>query len=544
MAFPVSNPILGFSLIVILGYFSGLLAKKIHLPGIIGNLCAGLLLGPFGLGILSFELVENRFSPIGSIAFGFIAISIALHLKKEEFKKIIMLSFFDIFLTFLIIFVPFLYLTSSLYLSILVGITGATTAPAASLAIVRESRAKGPLVSALLPTIALNNVLCTILFTLILGILGILTETDGFSLFTLLKQIFFASFLGIVFGYLFCISVPFIKKTGIKTIWASFFVLLILIGIAEQLHLPILLSSICMGLVITNTEKIADEVFDAFNRLESFIYLLFFTMAGTHLNPSFALQEGCFIILFVITRFIGKISGGYIGAYMAKIPKKGLFGIGLLPQAGLALAFLLLLEDKAILPSRLMDIYSNIILAGVMLNEFSGSIGTKLLFKITKEEGKAYPPVFGFITDEDIIIGLDAEDRWEAITKLVHQICLRKKIPFSEEGKLLESVIERELSMTTGIGKSLAIPHGIIEKENSKILGIFAISHKGIDFRSMDGLPAHFIILSLVPKDRLEDHLKYLTDLSRIFSKPFVSSALMEARTEEEVIRILLEAQQ
>ncbi len=540
----ISNPVLGFSLIVILGYLGGLLAKKIHLPSIIGNLCIGFLLGPFGLGIFSFDLIEDKFSPIGSIAFGFIAVSIALHLKKKEFKKVIVLSFFDILFTFSIIFLSFLYFTSSPYLSVLLGITGATTAPAASLAVVRESRAKGPLVSALLPTIALNNVLCIVLFTFILGILGILVRANSLSLFSLLKQMLFASSLGVVFGYLFCLSAPFVKRIGVKTIWASFFALLILVGVAEQLHLSVLLSSICMGFVIANSNKVADEVFGAFNKFESFVYLLFFTMAGTHLNPSFALQEGWFIALFVAARFLGKLSGGYVGACMARLPKSKLFGIGLLPQAGLALAFLLLLEEKGIFPSNLMDFYSTIVLSGIMLNEFSGSVGTKLLFKVTKEEGKAYPPVFGFITDKDVIIGLDAEDRWEAITKLVHQICLRKGIPSSEEGRLLESVIERELSMTTGIGKSLAIPHGVIEREDSKILGVFAISHKGIDFRSMDGLPVHFIILSLVPKDRLEDHLKYLAEVSRVFSKPFVSSALMEARTEQEVIKILLEAQQ
>ena len=540
----VSNPLLGFSLVVILGYLGGLLAKKIRLPSIIGNLCVGFLLGPFGLGILTFDLIEDKFSPIGSIAFGFIAVSIALHLKKEEFRKVAVLSFFDILFTFSIIFLSFLYFTSSPYLSLLLGITGATTAPAASLAIVRETRAKGPLVSALLPTIALNNVLCIVIFTLILGILGILVEVKDLSLFLLLRQILLASSLGVLFGCLLCFSVPFVKRIGIKTIWASFFTLMILVGVAEQFHLSILLSSICMGLVIANSKKMADEVFGAFSRLESFVYLLFFTMAGTHLNPSLALQEVWFIALFVISRLLGKLSGGYVGACMAKLPKRKLFGIGLLPQAGLALAFLLLLEEKRILPTNLMDLYSTIVLSGVMLNEFSGSIGTKLLFKVTKEEGKAYPPVFGFITDRDVIIGLDAEDRWEAIAKLVHQICLKKGIPSSEEGRLLESVIERELSMTTGIGKSLAIPHGVIERKDSGILGIFAISHKGIDFRSMDGLPVHFIILSLVPKDRLEDHLRYLAEVSRVFSKPFVSSALMEARTEQEVVKILLEAQQ
>ncbi len=535
----ISNPILGFTLIVIFGYLGGLLARRLHLPSIIGNLSAGLIFGPFCIKIFSHELIESGLSPLNSIAFGFIAFSIALHLKIEEFKKVCILTFSDILLTgFLISFVFFL-VTGSILFSLLLGITGATTAPAASLAIVHETRAKGPLVSALLPTIALNNVVCTILFTFILGLLS----NSGSALFhTGLIQLLIALFLGISAGVLFCFSVSFIKKLKINILWASFFSLMILVGIADQLHISPLFASICMGLVITNTKEIADEVFEAFSKIESFIYLLFFTMAGAHLDPSFIVQKWKLIILFVASRAIGKLVGGYIGAFFTGLYKKALFGIGLLPQAGLALAFLLLLEDKGLVPS-LMETYSAIILSAVVLNEFLGSIATKILFRLTKEEGKAYPAIFGFIKTDDIVMGIDAEDKWEAIAKLVHHLCVKKGIPFSQEGQLLEGVIKREMSMTTGIGRSLAIPHGIVQNQQN-IIGIFAISYKGIDFGAMDGKPVHFIILSLIPEDKLDEHLRYLTQLSKIFSKPFISAALMEARTEEEVLRILWEAQQ
>lgn len=530
----ISNPILGFTLIVISGYFFGLLARKAHLPSIIGNLCAGIVFGPSCFNLFSRELIEEGLSPINSIAFGFIAISIALHLKIEEFKKVCVLSFSEIFFTFVFIFISSFIATSSLLLSVLLGITGATTAPAASLAIVQESRAKGPFVSALLPTIALNNVICTLMFTFFISLLGISEESSNEY-----KRILIPTFLGLLNGLLFCLAVPFVKKFKINTLLASFFALMILIGIAECLHVSILLSSICMGLVITNTKSVADEVFDAFNKIESFIYLLFFTIAGAHLNPTFVIQNWTLIFLFLIARTLGKITGGYIGSSFIGLHKRKLFGIGLIPQAGLALTFLLLVEKKV--PLILGEIYSAIVLSSVILNEFIGSIATKILFKITKEEGKAYPPIFGFITSKDVIIGLEAEDKWEAIAKLVHQLCLRQKLP--SEGRVLEEVIKRELSMTTGIGKCVAIPHGTGSNQSS-IVGIFAISHKGIEFEAMDGRPVHFIILSLIPKDKLEAHLKYLTELSRIFSKPFVSSALLEARTEEEVIKILWEAQQ
>ncbi len=537
--FTVSNPILGFALIVIFGYLGGLLAKKVHLPSIIGNLGAGLVSGPFCLKVFSYELIESGLSPLNSIAFGFIAFSIALHLKVEEFKKVCILTFSDILLTVFFISFSFFLITGSVLFSLLLGITGATTAPAASLAIVRETRAKGPLVSALLPTIALNNVVCTILFTFILGIL---CAAGSAYLHVGLIQLLIALFLGVGVGLLFCFSVSFVRRLKVKILWASLFSLMILVGIADQLHISPLFASICMGLIITNTKEVADEVFEAFGKIESFIYLLFFTMAGAHLNPSFIPQKWKLIILFVMSRFTGKLIGGYIGAFFTGLYKKALFGVGLLPQAGLALAFLLLLEEKGLVPS-LMETYSTVVLSAVVLNEFLGSVATKILFRLTKEEGKAYPAIFGFIRAEDIVIGIDAEDKWEAIAKLVHHLCIRKGIPFSQEGQLLEEVIKREMSMTTGIGRSLAIPHGIVQDQRD-IMGIFAISYKGIDFGAMDGKPVHFIILSLIPEDKLDKHLKYLTQLSKIFSKPFVSSALMEARTEEEVLRILWEAQQ
>ncbi len=541
---PISNPLLGFSFLILLGYVGGCMANRIHLPRIIGNLLVGLFLGPFCLGIFSHRLISHELSPINSIAFGFIAISIALHLKVKEFKKVFILSFFDIFLTFSIITISSFLITSSLILSLLLGITGATTAPAASLAIVHETRAKGPLVSALLPTIALNNVMCTIIFTLAIGMIEtIYGSSMSMPIAMLMKNLVIASLLGIGAGFAFSFAIPFIRRLRIKNLWASFFALTILIGISEELKVSSLLSAICMGLVITNRRDVADEVFDAFNKLESFIYLFFFTMAGAHLNPFFILKEWKLIFIFVISRLIGKTAGGFLGASFVKLYHKGLFGIGLLPQAGLALAFMLLLQEKG-LPSNLISIYSTVILSAVVLNEFGGSIATKLLLRAVKEEGKAYPPVFGFISSDDIILGLEAEDKWEAITKLVHQLCRRKGIDFSQEGKLLEGVIERELSMTTGIGRSLAIPHGILDNDSEKIKGIFAICHRGIDFGAMDGKPVHFIILSLIPKDKIEDHLKYLTEISRTFSKPFISSALMEARTEEEVLRILQEAQE
>jgi len=182
-----------------------------------------------------------------------------------------------------------------------------------------------------------------------------------------------------------------------------------------------------------------------------------------------------------------------------------------------------------------------VVLSAIVVNEIVGPLALRFSLKAAKEEGKAIPKALGIFEEGDLYLGLEAQDKWEAISKLMRFLCERHNIDVKEEGRFLQKVLERELSMTTGIGHGIALPHGIIPRGN-RIMGVMGISYKGVDFQSMDGRPAHVIILTLVPEDKIDEHLEFLRNCSKVFGKAFVLPALLESRTQEEALEVILEA--
>ncbi len=535
----VFDPLLGLSLIIAFGYLGGKVARRLRLPSIIGNILAGALLGPYGLEILSHELIVKDLRLVSSIAFGFIAVSVALHLRIRELRSTsgapLVIALWETLLTFSVVAgVVYLY-TSSSRLSLLAGAMAATTAPAASLAVVRESRARGPFVSVLLPTIALDNIIAILLFTSVMTFLKV--EGNG----NFLLQIGLPIVAGLVVGSAFCFLPEDFKRDSRKILGSSFLGLMVASGIADHFNTSPFLATITLGFVIANCEEVHQEVSKALRELEPLIYLIFFTMAGAHLRFGVIVSAGGLILLFIAGRFVGKLLGGFLGSLFSSLPSyRGLLGLGLLPQAGLALGFLVMVQDAPSLEG-VSVLLSAMVLSAVIVNEFVGPLAIKFAVRWAKEEGKALPPVLGFLEEEDVYLDLDAQDKWEAISKLVKFLCSRRCVDLNLEGKFLEEVVRRELSMTTGIGYGLAIPHGVIDYPGS-VIGALGISQRGIDFGSLDGKPVHVILLTLVPQERLQEHLDTMREFSRVFSKPFVMPALLEARTKEEVIEVLREA--
>ncbi len=536
----IFDPLLGLSLIIAFGYLGGKIAHRLRLPSIIGNILAGAMLGPHGLGVLPLSLIVKDLRLVSSIAFGFIAVSVALHLRVRDLRATsgapLIIALWETLLAFLLVAGAIYLGTGSERLSLLAGAMASTTAPAASLAVVRESRARGPFVSALLPTIALDNIIAILLFTSVMAFLRV--KGSG----TFLSQIAVPIVVGVLVGSAFCFLPASLKRDSRKVLGSSFLGLMAASGIAEHLNTSPFLATITLGFVIANCEGVHQEVSKALRELEPLIYLIFFTMAGVHLRFDVIVSAGGLIFVFVLGRFVGKFLGGFLGSLTSPLSSswRGLLGLGLLPQAGLALGFLVMVQEAPGLGD-VSDLLSAMVLSAVIINEFVGPLAIRFALRWAKEEGKALPPVLGFLEEEDIYLDLDAQDKWEAISRLVKFLCNRRCADLDLEGRFLEEVVKRELSMTTGIGHGLAIPHGVIEYQGG-VIGVLGISQRGIEFGSLDGRPAHVILLTLVPEERLQEHLNALREFSRIFSKPFVMPALMEARTREEVMEVLREA--
>jgi len=147
--------------------------------------------------------------------------------------------------------------------------------------------------------------------------------------------------------------------------------------------------------------------------------------------------------------------------------------------------------------------------------------------------------ILDFLRHEGIIPSLKAHTKEEVLEELVDPITQANSI--IDKGRLIKILMERESLGSTGIGGGIAIPHGTMEGLD-RLVASFGKSAKGIDFRSMDNKPAHLFFLLVAPKNSARDHLKALARISRIFKDPILKRELQQAKSSDEIYRILEES--
>jgi PTS system nitrogen regulatory IIA component len=146
--------------------------------------------------------------------------------------------------------------------------------------------------------------------------------------------------------------------------------------------------------------------------------------------------------------------------------------------------------------------------------------------------------IMDFLCEKAISIDLKAQDKKEAISELVDLLSRAKKI--KNPSKVIEAILEREKLGSTGIGQGVAIPHGKTDSVPEQI-GAIGISQKGVEFNSLDGEPVNLIFLLIGPAEVAGLHLKALARVSRLFKDRFFRQALKEAKSIEDVIKIIVQ---
>lgn len=144
-----------------------------------------------------------------------------------------------------------------------------------------------------------------------------------------------------------------------------------------------------------------------------------------------------------------------------------------------------------------------------------------------------------FVQPDLIKVGLEAKDKWEAITQLIDLMIEAKRVKPEHRGKLIDVVFDRERSMSTGMERGIAIPHANSPLIND-VVGAIGISKTGIPFESLDGQPSDLIVLLVIPKDKFQKHVRTLAGIARLFNHDQMTSALRNAETAEEVMKIII----
>lgn len=343
-----------------IGFYGGKLIKMIRLPSIIGFMLVGVFLGPSFFDLLSEELQQNL-SFITDIALSFVAVSIGLELSFKSLKKqgpgIIWVILAESFLAFICVTSAIYILTGDLPMALLFGAIAPASAPAGTVAIIQEYKAKGSLTRALYSVVGFDDGLGIIIFGFAAAISKnlLLAEAGGATenLFMLLKDPAIEIGLSVVFGAIIAVIFCFLarKLKGERDIFIlTFGAVLITTGLCHVFHLSLILTNMIVGIVIVNTQPVG-LVEKIGRKLEEFmplLFLLFFVLAGANLHLAALPSLGVVGIVYIVGRSAGLMTGAFVGATIGRLEDKirKYLGMGILSQAGVAIGLSLIVKKE------------------------------------------------------------------------------------------------------------------------------------------------------------------------------------------------------
>lgn len=371
------------ALILFSGLIFGRLGKLIKLPNVTGYLIAGLLIGPYMLKLVPLDLT-HQLELVSEIALAFIAFSIGSEFKVSYLKKVgltpIVIAIFEALMASAVVTVVLVLFRFDIKTAILLGAIASATAPAATIMVVKQFRAKGPVTETLLSVVALDDAVALIAFGFAMAVVNSLQHPDEVSLIVSMVSPFIeiigSIVLGFLLGVLFTIPLRYFKKDSNRTIITTAFVFLGS-SLATMLHLSPLLLCMCMGAMLVNVNQSGNAILKLVDNVTPPIFLMFFVVSGMELNISITPKIGVIGIIYVIFRVVGKVAGAYIGAVIMKAsaPVKKYLGLTLVPQAGVAIGLSLIAANA--LPELGQTIRS-VVLCATIIYELVGPAITKI----------------------------------------------------------------------------------------------------------------------------------------------------------------------
>ena len=399
---------IALSVALLSGLLLSRLAKLVHLPAVTAYLVAGILIGPFllghlnieGLGFTSLEQVES-FSVLCDLALGFIAFAIGNEFRLSQLKQIgkqaavigvlqavVTTALVDVVLIALHFAMPDVL---TLPVAIVLGAIAAATAPAATLMVVKQYKAKGPLTTILLPIVALDDAVGLVLFAVSFGVAKSIGAGNVSVLSVVLEpilEVVLSLLLGLITGLLFHFMERFFHSRS-KRLAVSVGFVMVTVGISSLsfhiggIHIAFssLLSCMMLGTIFCNICDFSEELMDRVDRWTAPLFILFFVLSGAELNLGVFSSITIVLIgvVYILARSLGKYFGAFSSAKMVKCDSNIVkyLGITLLPQAGVALG----MASKAASPVTGIpggELIMNITLFAILVYEIVGPFLTKI----------------------------------------------------------------------------------------------------------------------------------------------------------------------
>ena len=365
--------LISISIALIAGLVSNRLIKLVNLPNVTAYLIIGILLGPYFFslffkefdGVLSEKLIES-FGIIVDLALGFIAFSIGSEFKLSSIKKlgkgIITITLLQALAALILVIIALSIMclatgsfNEKLPIILTLGAVATATAPAATLMVIKQYKAKGPVTDTLLPVVAFDDAVGLILFSICFSIAQVFAKQyAGLGGATIsitdvailpLLEIILSLLIGGLIGLILSISMKFFKSRANRLICmiAAIFLAVALCSLFGEwigVELSSLLVCMMVGAVFCNLRKDAITIFDGIDRWTPALFMLFFILSGAELNfKIITLPVIGICLVYLLARSLGKYFGARFGCALEKTDPniKKYLGLTLLPQAGVAI---------------------------------------------------------------------------------------------------------------------------------------------------------------------------------------------------------------
>jgi fructose PTS system EIIBC or EIIC component len=530
------DPLLILSLIILGGGAGGWIARRLHVPGITGNILAGIILG---YTILESVDAAKELQALSNFAMALIAASVGGHLSYRRvhnaLRRIIGIALLESMGAILLVtFAIHWFLDVAWPVAALLGAMAVETAPATTVSVISETRSKGSFVKTLLSVVAIDNILCIMFFVFIetldadyyahpgtsLGVGRAFMDTGG--------QLFGSLMLGLGLGKLTDWVVRYSRR--FSNFSTTFVAILVSTGLSQYLGMSPLLSALFFGMYLGNSSAETEKQLTALDPIEPLLHICFFTLAGAGIHLEHLYEAGLLCVLYVIARLAGKALGSLFGGILSRTSRRiwSSIPLALMPQSAVAIGLVVILEGDPRIPESISSYVGTLVLAAVAINEIIGPLLTRIALHRSREVGLDRPRLMEFLQEEFIHVGLEAEDKWDALKKLVDFFAHTHNVPPKRTRMIYDTVIEREENMSTAVGLGAALPHGRVDV-GSGIQGVMATCRKGIDFDAPDGEPVKLIVLIVTPKEHEKRHLEVIASLSAMISNERIRERIIAA---------------
>jgi Kef-type K+ transport system membrane component KefB/mannitol/fructose-specific phosphotransferase system IIA component len=543
--------LVGISVILFFGRGVGELIKKFKQPIVLGEIIAGIILGPTILGSVfpqTYDFLFNHSEQVihalnGITLLGVVLlmlvsgleINLTLVLKQSKSSSII--SLFGILFPFSMgfftaYFFPNLLgvsdIESRLIFSLFIGIAISITAlPVVARTLMDLNIFKTEIGFSIMTSAMINDVIGWIFFSVLLGMMG-QQSGNGLNLPSLLITIIvFTFFVLIILRKLIDYLLPWLQKN--LTFPGGVLNFIIIIGflgaaLTEYIGMHAIFGAFLVGIAIGDSAHLSEETRETINQFITNIFApLFFVSIGLRINfiENFDL---IIVLIFIGLSFTGKVFGSTFGARLSGFNKYDALTIGFGLNSHGAIEIVLgtlafqvgLIQEKVFVALVIMALITSISSAPIM---------SYFIKKSRKQFG------FAALLNLNNVFFTNATSKTDVIKELCSVTSKLNKIDYE---KIFSEVMKREELISTGLEKHLAIPHARLEIQ--KPFAAIAICKQGIDFDSLDKLPAKVIILLVTPKEKPEIQLNMLSEIAKKIGQHEIIEKLVDCKNEQEII--------